>query len=49
MKIAVLGHKHIPSREGGVEVVVEELTSRMAALGHNITCYNRSSRHALDN
>ena len=27
MKIAMLGHKRIPSREGGVEVVVEELTN----------------------
>ena len=26
MKIAMLGQKRIPSREGGVEVVVEELS-----------------------
>lgn len=38
LKIAMLGHKRIPSREGGVEVVVEELATRMAALGHNETC-----------
>ena len=25
MKIAMMGHKRIPSREGGVEIVVEEL------------------------
>ena len=25
MKIAMIGHKRIPSREGGVEIVVEEL------------------------
>lgn len=25
MKIAMFGHKRIPSREGGVEIVVEEL------------------------
>ena len=24
MKIAMIGHKRIPSREGGVEIVVEE-------------------------
>ena len=29
MKIAMLGHKRIPSREGGVEIVVEELSTRM--------------------
>lgn len=43
MKIAMLGHKYIPSREGGIEVVVEELCVRMAALGHNIVCYNRKN------
>lgn len=43
MKIAVWGHKHIPSREGGVEVVAEALCTRMAALGHEIVCYNRSA------
>ena len=41
----MLGHKRIPSREGGVEIVVEELSTRMAALGHEITCYNRSGHH----
>lgn len=45
LKIAMLGHKRIPSREGGVEVVVEELSTRMAALGHEVTCYNRSGHH----
>ena len=27
LNIAMIGHKHIPSREGGIEVVVEELGS----------------------
>ncbi|MCM1530587.1 MAG: glycosyltransferase family 4 protein [Alistipes sp.] len=43
MKIAMLGHKYIPSREGGIEVVVEELCVRMSSLGHNIVCYNRKN------
>ena len=43
--IVMLGHKRIPSREGGVEVVVEELSSRMAAAGHGVTCLNRSGEH----
>lgn len=30
MKIAMIGHKRIPSREGGVEIVVEELSTRLA-------------------
>ena len=44
LRIAMLGHKHMPSREGGVEVVVGELAVRMAARGHSVTCYNRSRR-----
>lgn len=44
MKITMFGHKRIPSREGGVEIVVEELSVRMAAKGHTVTCYNRGSR-----
>ena len=45
LNMAMLGHKRIPSREGGIEVVVEELSTRMAALGHHVTCYNRSGHH----
>lgn len=45
MNIAMLGHKRIPSREGGVEIVVEELSTRMARLGHHVTCYNRRGHH----
>lgn len=41
----MLGHKRIPSREGGVEIVVEELATRMAALGHDVTVYNRKGSH----
>ena len=48
MKISMLGQKRIPSREGGVEIVVEELSTRMAKLGHNVICYNRKGKHALD-
>ncbi len=45
MNIAMLGHKRIPSREGGIEIVVEELSTRMAARGHAVTCYNRKGHH----
>ena len=38
LNIAMFGQKRIPSREGGVEIVVEELCSRMVAQGHNVTC-----------
>lgn len=42
LNIVMLGHKRIPSREGGVEIVVEELSSRMVAAGHRVTCLNRA-------
>lgn len=45
LNIAMLGHKRIPSREGGIEVVVEELSTRMVNLGHDVTCYNRRGHH----
>ena len=45
MKIAMLGHKRVPSREGGVEIVVEELAIRMVKFGHLVTCYNRGGKH----
>lgn len=45
LKIAMIGHKRIPSREGGIEIVVEELATRMVKLGHQVTCYNRKGHH----
>ena len=45
LRIAMLGHKRIPSREGGVEIVVGELATRMVAMGHRVTCYNRRGHH----
>ncbi len=45
LRIAMLGHKRIPSCEGGIEVVVEELSTRMVRLGHEVTCYNRRGHH----
>lgn len=44
MKIAMMGHKKVPSREGGVEIVVEELSSRMSERGHDVVIYNRKRR-----
>ncbi len=45
MKIAMIGHKRIPSREGGIEIVVGELSKRMASAGNSVTAYNRSGAH----
>lgn len=48
MKIAMLGHKRIPSREGGVEVVVEELSTRLVKKGHQVDVYNRKGKNVQD-
>ena len=45
LRIAMLGHKRIPSREGGIEIVVEELATRMAKKSHSVTCYNRKGHN----
>ena len=45
LNIAQVGHKRIPSREGGIEIVVEELATRMVEQGHKVTCYNRRGHH----
>ncbi len=45
IRIAMLGHKRIPSREGGVEIVVGELATRMAQKGFQVTCFNRKGHH----
>ncbi len=45
LRIAMIGHKRIPSREGGVEIVVEELAVRLAAKGHYVDAYNRYGHH----
>lgn len=47
MKIAMIGHKRIPGREGGVEVVVEELSTGLVKLGNSVTAYNRKKRGML--
>ncbi len=48
MKIAMLGHKRIPSREGGVEIVVEELATRMVEKKNMVVVYNRKGKNVQD-
>ena len=43
----MIGHKRFGSREGGLEVVVTELAKRMAALVHEVTCYDRSGSDVM--
>lgn len=45
INIAMLGHKHMLSREGGIEIVVKELATRLATRGHNVVVYDRNTHH----
>lgn len=49
LNIAMVGHKRIPSREGGVEIVVKELSTRLVARGNNVTVYNRREHNVIGN
>ena len=44
----MIGHKRIPSREGGVEVVVEELSTRLVKKGYQVDVYNRKGKNVQD-
>lgn len=44
MAVSMFGQKRL-SREGGIEIVVKELCTRMAQKGLAVTCYNRSGHH----
>lgn len=48
MKIAMIGHKRVPSREGGVEIVVEELSTRLVKKEHQVDIYNRKGKNVQD-
>jgi glycosyltransferase involved in cell wall biosynthesis len=45
MKLAIVGTRGIPARYGGFETFAEELSTRLAARGHEVTVYCRQ-RHA---
>ncbi len=44
MKICMIGHKTVPSRDGGIEIVVEELATKMVQEGHIVTLFNRKRK-----
>ncbi len=48
MRIAIIGHKRIPSNEGGIEKGVEQHAKRMVELGHEVHVYNRGNRHVFE-
>ena len=43
MKVAMIGHKVVPSRRGGIENVLTTLCPLLVEAGVDVTCYNRSS------
>lgn len=42
IRVAILGTRGVPARYGGFETFAEELGSRLAARGHEVTVYGRS-------
>ncbi|GAA0095270.1 glycosyltransferase family 4 protein [Clostridium perfringens] len=42
MNIAMIGHKVVPSRRGGIELVLTTLCPLLVKQAHNVTCFNRS-------
>ena len=48
LNIAMLGHKHMLSREGGIEIVVYNLATRLASRGHHVVCYDRNTSNVAD-
>ena len=43
-RVAMIGHKFSPSRDGGVEVVVSNLAPHLVEIGYDVTCYNRTNK-----
>ena len=43
MKVAMIGHKVVPSRRGGIENVLTTLCPLLSDMGADVTCYNRFS------
>lgn len=43
MKIAMIGHKAIPSTRGGIETVLTNICPLMVESGNEVVCYNRTT------
>lgn len=48
LRIVMIGHKAVPTRAGGIEIVVGELSTRMASLGYQVTCFNRGGQQECE-
>jgi glycosyltransferase involved in cell wall biosynthesis len=47
LRIAMIGIKAIPARDGGFETAVDEMSRGMVACGHEVVVYNRSGMSEL--
>ncbi len=45
LKIAIIGTRGVPARYGGFETCVDEVSTRLAAKGHDVTVYCRRSNY----
>src|SRR5216684_8988203 len=43
LRIAMIGIKAIPARNGGFETAVDEISRGLVRLGHDVVVYNRSA------
>ncbi|MDE5984750.1 MAG: glycosyltransferase family 4 protein [Eubacterium sp.] len=41
----MIGHKRIPSREGGIEIVVDKISTELVKRGNTVVAYNRKGHH----
>ncbi|WDF34266.1 DUF1972 domain-containing protein [Arthrobacter agilis] len=48
LSIALIGTRGVPAKYGGFETCIEEVGKRLAALGHDVTVYCRSSAASDD-
>ena len=46
--VVMIGHKSIPSRQGGIEVVVDRLSTELVRRGYEVWAYNRSDKSSPD-
>jgi hypothetical protein len=44
LNIVMIGQKHVPSRDGGIDVVVGSLAPDMVKKGHSVTLLNRKRK-----
>lgn len=42
LSIAMLGHKVVPSRRGGIELVLTTIAPLLVSHGYDVTCFNRA-------